>query len=63
MAESYSATLWRQIAEEARAVAARMKSEELRRELFQMAQGYDALARLADVRADRHPGGDEAPTG
>ena len=31
------------MAEEARAVATRMKSEELRRELLQIAQGYDAL--------------------
>ena len=51
------------MAEEARAVAARMKSEELRRELLQMAQGYDALARLADARADHHSGADKAPTG
>ena len=51
------------MAEEARAVAVRMKSAELRRELLQMAQGYDALARLADARADHRSGPDEAPTG
>jgi hypothetical protein len=60
MAAPYSATLWRQMAEEARAVAARMMSEEMRRELLRMAQGYDALARLAD--ADPHSGADETPT-
>jgi hypothetical protein len=48
------------MAEEARAVAARMMSEEMRRELLRMAQGYDALARLAD--ADPHSGADETPT-
>lgn len=51
------------MAEEARAAAARTKSEELRRELLQMAQGYDALARLADVRADHGSAADEATTG
>jgi hypothetical protein len=54
MAASYLTSLWRQMAEEARAAAGRMKNAELRRKLLQMAQGYDALAELADVIADQH---------
>jgi hypothetical protein len=48
------------MAEEARAVA-RMKSEQLRRELLQIARGYEALAKLAEATADQHSGTDQAP--
>jgi hypothetical protein len=50
------------MAEEARAVAARMRDAELRRELLQIAQGYDVLAKRAEALGDQPSGADEAPT-
>ena len=61
MAAPYSVTLWRQMAEEARAVAARMKNADSRRELLQIARGYEALAKLAEAMADQNSGTDQAP--
>ena len=49
------------MAEEARAVAARMKNADLRRELLQIARGYEALAKLAEATTDQHSREDQAP--
>ena len=62
MAASYSVTLWTQMAEETRAVAARMRDAESRRELLQIARGYDVLAKRAEAFGDQPSGADEVPT-
>ena len=63
MAASYSATLWRQMAEEARAVATQnMRDAESRRELLQIARGYDVLAKRAEAFGDQPSGAGEVPT-
>jgi hypothetical protein len=50
------------MAEEARAVAARMRDAESRRELLHIARGYDVLAKRAEAFGDQPSGADEVPT-
>jgi hypothetical protein len=46
-------TIWRGMAEEARAVAARQHDPELRRQMLILAAKYEALARMAQASALR----------
>jgi hypothetical protein len=50
------------MAEEARAVAARMRNAELRREPLQIARGYDVLAKRAEAFGGQPSGAGELPT-
>ena len=50
------------MAEEARAVAARMRNAELRREPLQIARGYDVLAKRAEAFGDQASSADKVPT-
>ena len=50
------------MAEEARAVATRMRDAESRRELLQIARSYDVLAKRAEAFGDQPSGAGEVPT-
>ena len=51
------------MAEEARAVATQnMRDAESRRELLQIARGYDVLAKRAEAFGDQPSGAGEVPT-
>lgn len=47
------AAYWRELANEARAAAGRLRSADAKRAMLEIARGYDAMAERAEERAER----------
>jgi hypothetical protein len=52
MNKTYQASLWTQIADEARAVADRLRNNELRLRLLAVAERYQTLAKRAEAQSN-----------
>ena len=54
MPASQQASLWSQMAEEARAIASRMQDPKLRLQMLAIAAGYEALSQRAEAICAAH---------